>query len=112
MKLEKKVNKLSKRYETRTKHTKLEQNERKSKKGYKIERKLCETTKPNDFFSFAKQLETLFSNFFKFRETIKTRRNSGLLRTVSYFGKLKKNTKLSTLATIPPQQAPAYQPKG
>ena len=84
MKLEKKVNKLSKRYETQTKHTKLEQNVRKSKKGYKIERKLCETTKPNDFFSFAKQLETLFSYFLQFRETTKTRRNSGLLVTVTY----------------------------
>ena len=46
------------------------------------------------FFSFAKQLETFY---FVFRETIETRRNSDLFRTVSYFAKLLKNTKLSTL---------------
>ena len=39
------------------------------------------------FFSFAKQLETFY---FVFRETIETRRNSDLFRTVSYFAKLKK----------------------
>ena len=39
------------------------------------------------FFSFAKQLETLY---FVFCETIETRRNSDLFRTVSYFAKLKK----------------------
>ena len=45
------------------------------------------------FPSFAKQLETLFSYFcifFQFRETIETRWNSDLFRTVSYFAKLKK----------------------
>ena len=46
------------------------------------------------FFSIAKQLKTLY---FVFRETIETRRNNDLFRTVSYFAKLKKNTKLSTL---------------
>ena len=45
--------------------------------------KICETTKPKVFFSFAKQLETLYFMF----------------RTVSYFAKLKKKKKLSTLAT-------------
>ena len=35
-----------------------------------------------------KQLETLY---FIFRETIETRRNSGLFRTVSFFAKLKRN---------------------
>ena len=39
------------------------------------------------FFSFAKQLETLY---FVFRETIEARRNSDLFRAVSYFAKLKK----------------------
>ena len=39
------------------------------------------------FFSFAKQLET---TYFVFRETIETRQNSDLFRTVSYFAKLKK----------------------
>ena len=51
------------------------------------------------FFSFTKQLETLFIvflYFFQFVETIKTRWNSDLFRTVSYFAKEKKNTKLST----------------
>ena len=43
------------------------------------------------FFSFAKQLETLY---FVFRETIETRQ---IFRTVLYFAKLKKKTKLSTL---------------
>ena len=43
-----------------------------------------------NFFSFAKQLETLVFVFFQFRETIGTRRNSTLFRTVSYFAKLKK----------------------
>ena len=39
------------------------------------------------FFCFAEQLET---PYFVFRETIETRRNSDLFRTVSYFAKLKK----------------------
>ena len=39
------------------------------------------------FFSFAKQLETLY---FVFRVTIGARRNSDLFCTVSYFAKLKK----------------------
>ena len=39
------------------------------------------------FFSFAKQLETLY---FLFHKTIETRRNSDLFRTVSHFLKLKK----------------------
>ena len=38
-----------------------------------------------------------FSDFFQFRKTIETRRNSDRFRTVSYFAKLKKNAKLSTL---------------
>ena len=41
------------------------------------------------FFSFAKQLETHFITYFAKR--------SKLGETVSYFAKLKKNTKLSTL---------------
>ena len=52
------------------------------------------------FFSYAKQLETLFfvfSYFIQFRKTIETRQNSDLFRSVSYFAKLKQNTKLSTL---------------
>ena len=59
--------------------------------------KICETTKRNVFFSFAKQLETLY---FVIRETIKFRQNSDLFRTVSYIAKLKKDTKLSTLVTM------------
>ena len=50
------------------------------------------------FFSFAKQLET---TYFVFRETIETRQNSDLFRTVSYFANLKQNTKLSTLLLRP-----------
>ena len=46
------------------------------------------------FFSFAKQLET---SYFVFCKSIETLRNSDLFRTVSYFAKLKLNTKLSTL---------------
>ena len=41
-------------------------------------------------FTFAKQLETLFSYFCQFRETIETWRNSYLFRTVAKFVKLKK----------------------
>ena len=55
--------------------------------------KICETTKRNIFFSFTKQLETLFfvfSYYFQFRETIKTQQNSDLFCTVSYFVNLKK----------------------
>ena len=44
-----------------------------------------------------KNLKHFFSYFFQFHETIETRRNSDLFRTVSYFAKLKKNKKLSTL---------------
>ena len=44
------------------------------------------------FCSFAKQLETLN---FVFRETIETRRNYDLFRTVSYFAKLKKRNFLT-----------------
>ena len=39
--------------------------------------------------------------FFSVCETIETRRNSDLFRTVSYFTKLKKNKKLSTLGSSP-----------
>ena len=60
--------------------TKLEQQ-------VKISMKICETSKQNVFFSFAKQLETLN---FVFRKTIETRRNSDLFRTVSYFANKKK----------------------
>ena len=35
--------------------------------------------------------------YFQFCETTETRQNSDLFRTVSYFAKLEKNTKLSTL---------------
>ena len=41
-------------------------------------------------FTFAKQLETLFSYFCQFRESIETWRNSDLFRTVANFVKLKK----------------------
>ena len=62
---------------------------------------ICKTAKRNNFFSFVKQLETLFSYFriFQFRKTSETRRISNLFRTVLQFAKLKKNTKLSTLLT-------------
>ena len=56
------------------------------------------------FFSLAKQLETLN---FVFRETIETRRNSDLFRTVMNFAKKeKKYTKLSTLIQTTPNHHP------
>ena len=75
-----KVRKSNKRYETQIKGTKLEehvQNVNENMRNYETKR----------FYRFAKQLETLY---FVFCETIETRRNSDLFRTVSYFAKLKK----------------------
>ena len=86
MKLEKKVHKSNKRYETRVKGIELKVRLRILKK------KMRNYETKRFFFRFAKQLETLLSYFriFPFRETIETRRNSDLFRTVSYFAKLKK----------------------
>ena len=46
------------------------------------------------FFSFAKQLETFY---FVFRETIETRRNSDLFRTVSYSFVFRETEKYETV---------------
>ena len=67
------------RDETQIKSTKLEEKVKNTKRN--IVSQFCETTR-NTFFTFA--------YFFQFRETIETRQNSDLFRTVLYFAKLKK----------------------
>ena len=67
------------RDETQIKSTKLEEKVKNTKRN--IVSQFCETTR-NTFFTFA--------YFFQFCETIETRQNSDLFRTVLYFAKLKK----------------------
>ena len=107
----------NKRYETRTKGTKLEQKVRNSKKCMKFEERvpvqnLKENMRDNEtkrFFSVSRNnSKHLFSYFFQFRETIETRRNSDMFRTVSYFAKQKQNTKLSTLEPTKKGPAPIF----
>ena len=95
---------LNKRYKTRIKGTKFEKKLRNSKRRYKIEKKIFENKKGNidsQFRETTRNTFFVFSYFLQFRETIETRRNSDLFRTVSYFAKLKKYETVNPSAFTP-----------